>query len=130
MRAPIVLSFAVTLAAASLAPPVGAKAEDAYTIGITAAMTGPAAATQAPVVEMLRIYVDRLNAKGGINGHRINLLVEDDQAEPSKAAANGTKLIRQDNVMLLIDSSLSSTYGPVIAEAKRANVPLWFAGAV
>ncbi len=31
---------------------------------------------------------------------------------------------------LLIESSLSSTYGPVIAEAKRANVPLWFAGAV
>lgn len=108
----------------------GAKADDAYTIGITAAMTGPAAATQAPVMEMLRIYVDRLNAKGGINGHRINLLIEDDQAEPSKAAANATKLIRQDNVMLLIESSLSSTYGPVIAEARRAKVPLWFAGAV
>ena len=41
-------------------------------------------------MEMLRIYVDRLNAKGGINGHRINLLIEDDQAEPSKAAANAT----------------------------------------
>ena len=108
----------------------GAKADDAYTIGVTAAMTGPAAATQAPVMEMLRIYVDRLNAKGGINGHRINLLIEDDQAEPSKAAANATKLIRQDNVMLLIESSLSSTYGPVIAEARRAKVPLWFAGAV
>jgi ABC-type branched-subunit amino acid transport system substrate-binding protein len=79
---------------------------------------------------MLRIYVDRLNAKGGINGHRVNLLIEDDQAEPSKAAANATKLIRQDNVMLLINSSFSSTYGPVIAEAKRAKVPLWFAGAV
>ena len=93
-------------------------------------MTGPAAATQAPVIEMLRIYVDRINAKGGINGHHIHLLVEDDQGEPSKAAANATKLIQQDNVMLLIDSSLSSTFGPVIAEAKRANVPLWFAGAI
>ena len=93
-------------------------AQDAYNVGVTAAMTGPAAATQAPVIEMLRIYVDRLNAKGGINGHRINLLIEDDQAEPSKAAANATKLIRQDNVILLINSSLSSTYGPVIAEAQ------------
>src|ERR1700730_3213319 len=130
MRAPSLLSFATALAGASLMPLAAAHADDTYTVGVTAAMTGPAAATQAPVIEMLRIYVDRLNAKGGINGHRINLLIEDDQAEPSKAAANATKLIRQDNVMLLINSSFSSTYGPGIAEAKRANVPLWFAGAV
>ena len=123
------LSLAAALVA-SLLSSAAARAQDAYAIGVTAAMTGPAAATQAPVIEMLRIYVDRLNAKGGVNGHRINLLIEDDQAEPSKAAANATKLIQQENVMLLIDSSLSSTYGPVIAEAKRAGVPLWFAGAV
>src|SRR5207302_2400841 len=116
--------------AAGLLPLAGAGAQDAYTIGVTAAMTGPAAATQAPVIEMLRIYVERLNAKNGINGHRINLLVEDDQAEPSKAAANATKLVRQENAILLINSSFSSTYGPVIAEAKRGKVPLWFAGAV
>lgn len=130
MRTKATLTFAVALAAASFGFLAGANAQDAYSIGVTAAMTGPAAATQAPVIEMLRIYVDRLNAKGGINGHHINLLIEDDQAEPSKAAANATKLIRQDNVMLLIESSLSSTYGPVIAEARRAKVPLWFAGAI
>jgi branched-chain amino acid transport system substrate-binding protein len=130
MRAQPLLSFAAVLAAASLLPLAAANAQDAYTVGVTAAMTGPGAATQAPVIEMLRIYVDRINAKGGINGHRINLLIEDDQAEPSKAAANVTKLIRQDNVMLLINSSFSSTYGPVIAEARRVKVPLWFAGAV
>jgi len=130
MRAPAFLSFAAAFANASLLPLAGANAQNEYTVGVTAAMTGPAAATQAPVIEMLRIYVDRLNAKGGINGHRVNLLIEDDQAEPSKAAANATKLVRQDNVILLINSSFSSTYGPVIAESKRAKVPLWFAGAV
>src|SRR5262249_27100007 len=71
-------------------------------LGLAPADDGPASATQAPVIEMLRIYIDRLNAKGGINGHKINLLVEDDQAEPSKAAANATKLVRQENVILLI----------------------------
>jgi ABC-type branched-subunit amino acid transport system substrate-binding protein len=130
MRATPFLSFTAALAAASLWPLAGANAQDAYLIGVTAAMTGPGAATQAPVIEMLRIYVDRLNAKGGINGHQIKLLVEDDQAEPSKAAANATKLVRQENAILLINSSFSSTYGPVIAEAKRGKVPLWFAGAV
>jgi branched-chain amino acid transport system substrate-binding protein len=130
MQAPAFLTLTAALAAATLLPVRGANAQDTYNVGVTAAMTGPASATQAPVIEMLRIYFDRLNAKGGINGHRINLLIEDDQAEPSKAAANATKLVRQENVVLLINSSFSSTYGPVIAEAKRGKVPLWFAGAV
>jgi len=130
MRATALWSFAAAIVAAGLLPVSGARAQDTYTVGVTAAMTGPASATQAPVIEMLRIYVDRLNAKGGINGHKINLMVEDDQAEPSKAAANATKLVRQENVVLLINSSFSSTYGPVIAESKRGKVPLWFAGAV
>jgi ABC-type branched-subunit amino acid transport system substrate-binding protein len=130
MRASALLKFVGAFAAASLLPLTGAAAQSAYNIGVTAAMTGPGAATQAPVIEMLRIYVDQLNAKGGINGHPIKLLIEDDQAEPSKAAANATKLIRQENVILMINSSFSSTYGPVIAEAKRGKVPLWFAGAV
>ena len=130
MRTTTVLGFAAALAAVCVLSSAGASAQDAYAVGVTAAMTGPAAATQAPVIEMLRIYVDRLNAKGGINGHQIKLLIEDDQAEPSKAAANATKLIRQENVILMINSSFSSTYGPVIAESKRAGVPLWFAGAV
>lgn len=130
MRASTLLKFAVAVAAAGLLPVGGAWAQDTYKVGVTAAMTGPASATQAPVIEMLRIYVDRINAKGGINGHKISLLIEDDQAEPSKAAANATKLVRQEGVVLLINSSFSSTYGPVIAEAKRGKVPLWFAGAV
>lgn len=130
MRGLLWLCFVAALATAGTMPLATVHAEEAYTVGVTAAMTGPGAATQAPVIEMLRIYVERLNAKGGINGHRVNLLIEDDQAEPSKAAANATKLTRQDNAKLLINSSFSSTYGPVIAEAKRANIPLWFAGAV
>src|SRR5690348_5456287 len=98
MQASAHLRAAVTLVAMALLPAAAAHAQDSYKIGVTAAMTGPGAATQAPVIEMLRIYVDRLNAKGGIHGHRINLLIEDDQAEPSKAAANATKLFRQENV--------------------------------
>ena len=107
-----------------------ADAQDAYVIGVTGALTGPPASTNAPPIEGLRLYVERLNAAGGINGRKITLIVLDDQAEPSKAAANAKRLLTQDNVSLLILSSLSSTYAPVAAESKRANVPLMFMGAV
>ena len=125
MRSLIVVAAA--LAAGAFSP---ALAQDAYVVGITAALTGPPASTYAPAVDALRIYIDRVNAAGGINGKKVNLIIQDDLAEPSKAAANAKKLLTQDNVVLLLDASLSSTYAPVVAEAKSAGVPLVFASSV
>ncbi len=116
------------LACAACALP--ALAQDAYVIGLTGALTGPPSSTYAPAVEALRLYVGRVNASGGINGRQIKLVIQDDFAEPSKAAANAKKLLAQDNVLLLINATLSTTYAPVVAEAKRADVPLLFASGV
>jgi branched-chain amino acid transport system substrate-binding protein len=116
------------LAAAAMAMP--AMAQDAYVIGVSGALTGPAASTQAPAMEAMRIYFDRVNAAGGINGKQVRVILQDDSAEPSKAAANAKKLLTQDNVLLLINASLSSTYAPMVAEAKRAGVPLMFSSGV
>jgi branched-chain amino acid transport system substrate-binding protein len=119
--------IAATLAMGLAGPAI---AQDAYVVGITAALTGPPASTYAPAMDALRIYIDRVNARGGVNGKRINLVLTDDSAEPSKAAANAKKLLTQDNAALLVNASLSSTYAPVVAEAKNAGVPLLFASSV
>ncbi|KAB2916364.1 MAG: ABC transporter substrate-binding protein [Hyphomicrobiaceae bacterium] len=119
---------AAILAATALSAP--AAAQDAYTIGLTGALTGAPASTYAPAVQALRIYVERVNAAGGINGRKINLILQDDSAEPGKAAANAKKLITQDGVILMLNASLSSTYAPMLAEAKRAGVPVLFASSV
>ena len=121
---------ATTLALALAAFGAHAQGQKAYVIGVTAAMTGPAAATYAPVIDAMKAYVDHVNGKGGVNGHPVQLIVLDDSAEPSKAAANAKRLISEDKVVLLLNSSLSSTYAPTVAEAKRANVPLYYAGSV
>jgi branched-chain amino acid transport system substrate-binding protein len=123
----LMAAAAAALAVATAAP---ALAQDAYVIGLTGALTGPPSGTYAPAVEALRIYLDRVNAAGGVNGRQIRLVIQDDSAEPSKAAANAKKLITQDNVVLLINATLSTTYAPVTAEAKRAGVPLLFASGV
>lgn len=107
-----------------------ASAEDAYVVGMTAGLTGPTASTFAPVAEAMRIYFDRVNAAGGINGKPVKLVIMDDQAEPQKAGANVKQLLSWDNAILLINSSLSSTFAPSLAEAKRASVPLLFVGSV
>ena len=125
MRTP---KIAIVALAATLAGP--ALAQDAYVVGITAALTGPPASTYAPAMEALRIYIDRVNAAGGANGKPIKLVFLDDSAEPSKAAANMKRLTTQDNAVLLVNASLSSTYAPVVGESKRANIPLLFASGV
>ncbi|MDF1555396.1 MAG: ABC transporter substrate-binding protein [Deferrisomatales bacterium] len=107
-----------------------AYAQDAYVVGLTGALTGQGASTLAPVIESMKAYVDQLNGKGGVNGKPIKLVVLDDQAQPSKAAANAKRLVAEKDLVLLINSSLSSTYAPTMAEAKRAGIPLFFAGAV
>jgi branched-chain amino acid transport system substrate-binding protein len=107
-----------------------AAAQDSYVVGITAALTGPPASTYAPAVEALRIYLDRVNTAGGINGRKVALVIQDDSAEPSKAAANAKKLLTQDNAVLMLNASLSSTYAPVVNEARNAGVPLMFASSV
>ena len=56
-------TLAAVVAAAALAWPAGAQ--DAYLIGVTGAMTGPAAGTNGPPIEGLRLYVDRLNRPAG-----------------------------------------------------------------
>ncbi len=115
----------VAIAAAS-----AASAQDAYVIGVSGAMTGPQAGTYAPVVDALKGYLDHLNSRGGINGKQVRLVIQDNQGEPSKAAADAKKLVSQDKVLMMINTSLSSTYAPMVAESKRAGVPLYYAGAV
>jgi branched-chain amino acid transport system substrate-binding protein len=119
-----------TIAALLVSAALPAIAQDAYVVGVSAAMTGPGAGIYAPVVEAMKAYIEHVNGKGGVNGKPIRLIVQDDGAEPSRAAANAKKLLAQDKVLMLINTSLSSTYAPMVSEAKRANVPLYFGGSV
>jgi branched-chain amino acid transport system substrate-binding protein len=106
------------------------SAEDAYQVGVTAALKGRSAASYAPIVEALRLYIDKVNAAGGVNGKPVNLLIENDLTLPWKAGANARKFLTEDNAVLMLNASLSMTYAAVVTEAKSAGVPLIFAGSV
>ena len=118
------------VAGAIALPAAPAVAQDAYVVGVSGALTGPAAATYAAAIEGLRFYVEGLNGRGGVNGKPVRLIMYDDQGEPSRAAANAKRLVSQDSVITLVHASLSSTYPPVIAEVKRARVPLLYSGSI
>ena len=124
------LRLALLSAGAVAAWAAAAPAQDAYVVGVSAALTGRGSGTYAPVVEAIKIYLNGVNAKGGINGHPVKLVVQDNQAQPSRAGADAKKFVGQDDLILVMNASLSSTYAPMVAEIRKAGMPLLFAGGV
>jgi len=105
--------------------PAGAQE---YKLGVSAAITGPVASTYAPTYEGLKIYIDRLNDRGGINGHRVQMVYLNNQALLSRAVTDSKRLIEEEKVIALINISTSATYAPMAADAKRSKTPLVFLG--
>ena len=102
--------------------------QEPYLIGCAIAITGPGSEILAPTKDALDIYFKEANAKGGINGHPVKLLVEDIMNEPSRAAVKARQLVTQNKVSLLVLGSTSSCYPPVIQVAEQYGVPLLFLG--
>jgi branched-chain amino acid transport system substrate-binding protein len=67
---------------------------------------------------------DEINAAGGINGRQVQLIHEDDQGEPGKAATVTAKLINQDQVRALIGEVASSNSIAAAPNAQEAKVPM------
>ncbi|MBI2158636.1 MAG: ABC transporter substrate-binding protein [Candidatus Rokubacteria bacterium] len=120
------LSALAALLAAAVAAPAGAQ--DAYRIGMSAAITGRAATTYAPTYEAYKVYFKRVNDAGGINGKKVEIEYEDDRGEPQRAAAAAKKLVEKS--LLLVNASISATYKPFMTESETSKVPLLFGGGV
>lgn len=100
-------------------------------IGAVLSVTGPASFLGDPEKKTLEMYVADINAKGGVNGEKINLIVYDDAGNPNQARTFGTRLIEQDQVDALLAGSTTATTMAIIPLAEDAKVPfINFAGAV
>jgi branched-chain amino acid transport system substrate-binding protein len=78
-----------------------AKAED-IPIGVNMPLTGAFAASGNYVAEGAKIAVDEINARGGVLGRKLRLVVEDNKSNPSEAAAVAEKLITRDKVPVML----------------------------
>lgn len=90
-------------------------------------MSGTYAALGEAERNALRLEVDRLNADGGIYGRPIELIIEDDGTDESKAVSAAQKLIEQDEVVALIGASgtgQSMAVRTLVEEANMAQLSL------
>ncbi len=98
-------SFVLVFVCLSILPGTGNATE--IKIGAILAQTGPAAFLGGPEVKSLRMLVDSINEKGGINGHTIKLIVKDSAADPAKAISFARQLIEEEKVFAIIGPSTS-----------------------
>jgi branched-chain amino acid transport system substrate-binding protein len=87
-------------------------------------VTGPAAFLGAPEARTLEMLTEQLNAKGGVAGRKIRLIVKDTGGSPEKALSFAKQLIEEEQVFAIIGPPTSGETMQVKAIAEEAKVPL------
>jgi len=97
----------LTVLVASLLAPAPLPAQSGpFKIGMLAPLTGPFAQTGKDMVNGAELYLDEIGRQ--IGGRKIELIVEDDEAQPATALNKSRKLVEQDKVHVLTGGQLAS----------------------
>jgi branched-chain amino acid transport system substrate-binding protein len=73
----------------------------------------------------IQLAVEELNARGGVLGHKIEVIVEDDDTKPAPSVRKAEKLILQDDVKLLVGAVSSGATMAVMDVTKKHKVIHW-----
>ena len=123
----ITASAVFALCALLSASPVSAQIK----IGSVLSVTGPASFLGDPEKKTLEIYVDEINAKGGVNGQKLQLIVYDDAANADTARTFATRLVEEDKVVAVVGGSTTGSTLAMIPVFEEAQIPfISLAGAV
>ncbi len=98
-------------------------------VGAILAATGPASFLGGPEARTLEMLVEEVNANGGINGNKIELILKDSAASPEKAISFAKQLIEEDKVLAIIGPSTSGETMKIKNIAEQARTPLLSCGA-
>lgn len=108
-----------------------AQAADPIKIGSFLTVTGPASFLGDPELKTLQLYVESINAGGGINGRPVELIHYDTGGKAQDAVGFVKRLIKNDNVDLIVGGTTSGDTLAAIPEVEKEGIPLVsLAGAV
>jgi branched-chain amino acid transport system substrate-binding protein len=93
-------------------------------IGVVISKTGSFASIGLQEEKALILEMDRINNNGGVQGKKLNLIVEDDASEASNAGVAISKLINEDKVSAIIGSTSADATLAMKPKANEAKVPL------
>ncbi|HEX5528287.1 MAG TPA: ABC transporter substrate-binding protein, partial [Methylomirabilota bacterium] len=108
------------LLAVVLAMPMAASAQKPIKVGVPLPLSGPPALFGDPASKGAQMYVDELNAKGGVLGRKIELIIRDSKADANEAVRVAREMILKDNVDFLM-GTLTSAEGPAVSVVAKEN---------
>lgn len=95
-----------------------------YKIGISAGLTGYAATVDRAWSDGVKLAADTINAKGGIKGRKIEVVVEDNRSEPQEAVIVYRKMMTSDKVDIFASGCVSAGNFAAAAAVARAQIPM------
>ena len=106
--------------------PQPARAADKapYVIGAVLDMTGPGSPLGTPEANTLRMMEKLINAKGGIDGHPVKMIIYDNASDEAKSVTSVKKLIESDKVLAIIGSSQTGTTLACAATVEAGETPM------
>ena len=110
-----VAGIAVALAGAAVATP--SFAADQIQMGAILALRGPVVVIGTQEQRGIQFSIDEINAKGGVAGHKIEVLFEDNQAKPDQSVLSFNKLVDLQHVAVVF----TGYSGPTLAMAPLAT---------
>src|ERR1017187_8773537 len=89
-------------------------------------LTGPAAPGYSEIAPASQAFFEYLNAQGGINGRKINLIIKNDEYNPAKTVTVVHELVLQDNVFGIFEGLGTPTHTKVVGYLNSSKVPDMF----
>ena len=100
-------------------------------IGAVLSVTGPASFLGDPEKKTLEMYVDAINAKGGVNGQKLELVIYDDGGDANNARTFATRLVEEDKIAAMVGGTSTGATLAMIPVFEEAQIPfISLAGAV
>ena len=113
----IVLLATISVGAVGVPAAAAPGSSSAWPIGVICSCTGPEASSTSVSTPTLEAWADHVNAKGGINGHDVDLIADDDGTNPGTALTDAEKLVSQDHVLAIFDNSdVDSAFATYVAQ--------------
>lgn len=127
----LLAAAAIVLPASLMSLAGTALAQQTVKIGSVLSVTGPASFLGEPEDKTLRMYVDKINAAGGVAGKKLELVIYDDGGDANKARTFATRLVEDDKVVAMVGGSTTGTTMAMIPVFEEAQVPfISLAGAI
>jgi branched-chain amino acid transport system substrate-binding protein len=117
-------SFWVLLSVISMVAAVAPVRGQEIVIGEYGSLTGGTATFGISTDEGVRLALDEINAKGGVLGRQVRVVVTDDQSKPEEAVTAVQKLITQDRVVAVLGEVASSRSLAAAPVCQRAKIPM------